>query len=35
MALITKDNMKKLDKDRNSVHSKVRATYTIAPPINS
>ena len=26
MALITKDNMKKLDKDRNSVHSKVRAT---------
>lgn len=28
MALITKDNMKKLDKDRNSVHSKVRATYT-------
>lgn len=27
MALITKDNMKKLDKDRNSVHSKVRATY--------
>lgn len=28
MALITKDNMKKLDKDRNRVHSKVRATYT-------
>lgn len=28
MALITKDNIKKLDKDRNSVHSKVRATYT-------
>ncbi len=29
MALITKDNIKKIDKDRNSVHSKVRATYTI------
>jgi thymidylate kinase len=28
MALITKDNIKKLDKERNSVHSKVRATYT-------
>jgi len=28
MALITKDNIKKLDKDRNSVHNKVRATYT-------
>lgn len=28
MALITKDNMKKLDKGRNSVHSKVKATYT-------
>ena len=26
--LITKDNIKKLDKERNSVHSKVRATYT-------
>lgn len=29
MALITKGNIKKLDKDRSSVHSKVRATYTI------
>lgn len=28
MALITKDNIKKMDKDRNCVHSKVRATYT-------
>ncbi|MGN0606612.1 MAG: methionyl-tRNA formyltransferase [Oscillospiraceae bacterium] len=28
MALITKDNIKKGYKDRNSVHSKVRATYT-------
>ena len=28
MALITKDNIKKLDKDRNSVNRKVRATYT-------
>lgn len=28
MAFITKDNIKKIDKDRNSVHSKVRATYT-------
>lgn len=29
MALITKNNIKKIDKDRNSVHSKVRATYTV------
>lgn len=29
MALITKDNIKKVEKDRNSVHSKVRATYTV------
>lgn len=29
MALITKDNIKKLNKDRNSVHRKVRATYTV------
>lgn len=28
MALITRDNIKKVDKDRNSVHGKVRATYT-------
>lgn len=29
MALITKDNLKKIDKDRNSVHSKTKATYTV------
>ncbi|MCM1270481.1 MAG: methionyl-tRNA formyltransferase [Ruminococcus flavefaciens] len=29
MALITKDNIKKIEKDRNSVHNKVRATYTV------
>ena len=29
MALITKNNIKKVEKDRNSVHSKVRATYTV------
>lgn len=29
MALITKDNLTKIDKDRNTVHNKVRATYTI------
>ncbi len=29
MALITKDNIKKIDKERNSVHGKVRATYTV------
>lgn len=29
MALITKDNITKVEKDRNSVHSKVRATYTV------
>ena len=29
MALITKDNIKKIDKERNSVHSKVNATYTV------
>ena len=29
MALITKDNIKKIDKERNSVHNKVRATYTV------
>lgn len=28
MALITKDNIKKVDKERNSIHDKVRATYT-------
>lgn len=29
MALITKDNIKKIDKDRNCVHNKVKATYTV------
>lgn len=29
MALISKDNFKKVDKERNSIHSKVRATYTV------
>ncbi len=29
MALITKDNIKKIDKERNSVHNKFRATYTV------
>lgn len=28
MALITKNNIKKIEKDRNSVHGKVKATYT-------
>ena len=28
MALITKNNIKRLDKERNSVHDPVRATYT-------
>lgn len=28
MALVTKDNLTKIDKDRNTVHNKVRATYT-------
>lgn len=28
MALITKDNIKKLGKERNYVHNKVKATYT-------
>lgn len=29
MALITKENMTKIDKERNYVHNKVRATYSI------
>ena len=29
MALITKDNIEKSEKERNSVHSKVRATYNV------
>ena len=28
MALITKENIEKIDKERNSVHGKVRASYT-------
>ena len=28
MALVTKDNLKKVGKERNTVHQKVRATYT-------
>ncbi|MDD6082731.1 MAG: methionyl-tRNA formyltransferase [Oscillospiraceae bacterium] len=28
MALVTKENLTKADKERNMVHNKVRATYT-------
>lgn len=29
MALITKENLTKVDKERNCIHNKVRATYSV------